>query len=455
MDLTTEKERLSGWGRYPWSVSAVGRPAAVAKIAPLLASAEQGLIARGCGRSYGDSALCAGGCVVNMERLDHFIAFDPGTGVVTAEAGVTLRGLIEVVLPHGWFLPTTPGTQLVTLGGTIAADVHGKNHHVDGSFGTWVRGIDLLLADGRVVSIGPGQDAELFWATVGGMGLTGIILRATLQLRRAETAYYRARFLKTGSLDETLEQLAATAADYRYSVGWIDCLGGKRQRGRSVLMLANEAGMADLPARLRQAPLQVSTPRMKRVPVDFPGWALNCWSVRAFNTLYYHSNRAGERIIDYRRYFYPLDAVADWNRIYGRRGFIQYQALFPLATARAGLQQLLAVLDQFGLASFLAVIKRCGPSNPAPLSYLHEGVTLALDIPQAGERLREMVRRLDAILLDHGGRLYLAKDALMSAETFARMYPRRDEFLAVKARVDPQRRFWSDQAQRVFGKYVG
>jgi FAD/FMN-containing dehydrogenase len=309
--------------------------------------------------------------------------------------------------------------------------------------------MDMVLADGSFLSCSPGTNAELFWATVGGMGLTGFISSATIQLRRCCTSYYKVDYRKARNIDETLEVLAQTAGQYTYSVGWIDCLGGSEKGGRSVLMLANDAAIDDIPHSLRSDPLTTKEGKGPAVPFQMPGWSLNRMSVGIFNYFYYSLNREGPRVAHYRSYFYPLDSISNWNRIYGKCGFIQYQALFPRETSRAGLKKVLQVINDYGLASFLAVIKTCGEGNRGLLSYLHEGVTLALDIPNAGPRLFEMSRKLDTILLDHGGRLYLAKDALTSAETFARMYPQKDQFMEIKARYDPAGRFVSEQAKRL------
>lgn len=447
----TNKQLLSGWGRFNEVESmclGVSAASAVQEAVDSLGDG-QSVCLRGLGRSYGDSAVLSKGLVLSNNRQGRFRKFDPGTGQVDVQSGLSLKDLGEVALRKGWFLPTTPGTQYVTVGGAIAADVHGKNHHVDGSWGDWVLSIDLILADGSSITCSREQNSELFWATIGGMGLTGYIASAVIQLRKCATAYYNVNYRKARNLESTLELIAETGSDYTYSVGWIDCLGGGEKGGRSVLMLANDARVEDLPDKSRAQPLQVKAKSGPNVPFDFPGFALNRYSVKAFNWLYFNANREGSRIVDYLSYFYPLDAIGNWNRIYGKRGFVQYQALFPFETARVGLKKVLHILEQFGLASFLAVIKSCGPSNSGLLSYLHEGVTLALDIPNKGPKLLEMARQLDEVLLDHGGRLYLAKDALMSARTFSRMYPNKEAFLEVKSRYDPHNRFSSDQARRL------
>jgi FAD/FMN-containing dehydrogenase len=448
--MRTATQTLAGWGNCPVERCQVARPDTVAAIREAVLNAgASGVIARGLGRAYGDSALNRDGLVATQTGLNRFLAFNPETGVLKCEAGVSFAEIVDTFLPRGWFLPTTPGTKFVTVGGAIAADVHGKNHHVDGSFGNFVDELELLTGTGEAMTCSPSKNADVFWATVGGMGLTGVILTATIRLHRVETAYYDVTYRRTRNLDESLDVFAETDEEYRYSVAWIDCLARGSGLGRSVLMLGRDARREDLPSNLRGRPLQPAKKREKTVPFDFPGGVLNPWSVRSFNTLYYAAHANARRFVDYDAYFYPLDGIRQWNRIYGRRGFVQYQALFPKETSRAGLVRLLEKVAQSGRASFLAVLKSSGAAGQGMLSYLAPGHTLALDFPNTGESLRKFTAELDRILLDHGGRLYLAKDALMSPETFAAMYPCRDEFLQVKRRIDPHGRFMSSQARRL------
>jgi decaprenylphospho-beta-D-ribofuranose 2-oxidase len=276
-----------------------------------------------------------------------------------------------------------------------------------------------------------------------------VITRLDLQLRRAPSAYCRVTYRRAANLDEAIERLAATEADYRYSVAWVDALATGRSLGRSVLMLGNDAEPDELPTSQRDRPHALPTRRRRSVPFSAPPWLLNRLAVAAFNTAFYARHRDHEAIVDYGRFFYPLDAVAHWNRLYGRRGFVQYQVLLPLETARAGLIAVLEQVAAWKKASFLTVLKKAGPAAAGPLSYMFPGYTLALDLPNTGDDLRRLTGRLDRLLLDHGGRLYLAKDATMSAETFAAMYPRLDEFRRVKNAVDPHHRFVSSQAHRV------
>ncbi len=441
---------LGGWGRAPVEACWVRAPQRFEAMQEVVVRGDSAsVIPRGLGRAYGDSALNREAGVLIQTSLHRFLAFDEATGVVECEAGTSFAELIEVFLPRGWFLPTTPGTKFVTVGGAIAADVHGKNHHADGSFGNFVESMTLLLGTGEVATCSPDDNPDLFWATVGGMGLTGIILSARIRLLRIQTSYFMVDHIKTKNIDETLEAFTSTNHRYRYSVAWIDCLATGRSLGRSVLKLANDGTVDELPERLRSRPLSLSTKLKKVVPFDFPSFALNPLSVRAFNTAYYAAQPDGQHVETYDAFFYPLDGILHWNRIYGSRGFVQYQALFPAATARQGLIDLLEAITASKRASFLAVLKACGPQGPGLLSYLHEGYTLALDFPHTGEDLYAFARHLDEILLRHGGRLYLAKDALMSKATFEAMYPRLGEFRAFKARVDPNYRFQSSQSKRL------
>lgn len=406
------------------------------------------LIARGLGRSYGDTAVNGGGGVVAMPRLNRMISFDATTGTLDCEAGVSLAEILEVFLPRGYFLPVTPGTKYVTVGGAIANDIHGKNHHCDGTFGRFVEDFTLLLADGTTLECSPQENAEVFWATLGGIGLTGIILRARIRLHPVETAYIKADYHKSPHLEDALDTMAASDEAYKYSVAWVDCLATGSSLGRSVIMQGDHAQRADLPGAFAQEPLRPKAGRGKKVPVDLPPFILNPLSVRAFNTLFYgwHGNRR-QVITPYDPYFYPLDKIQDWNRMYGRQGFIQYQATLPL-DQRQGMTKLLERMSQSRRASFLAVLKIFGESSPGPLSHPMRGYTLTLDIANR-PGLVPFLHELDSILLAHGGRLYLAKDAAATPATIAAMYPRLPEFLALKERLDPGGRFSSSMARRL------
>ncbi len=437
--------KLSGWGRYPRAECRLRGPRSEAELAALVA--EGRLIARGNGRGYGDSAMSLTN-TADMRRLDRMIAFDARAGALTAEAGVLLADIIAAVLPLGWFPAVTPGTKFVTLGGMIAADVHGKNHHRDGGIGRFVDWIDVMGADGTVRRASPRKNAELFRWTLGGMGLTGVILRARLRLRRVESGWIRQRTVPAPNLAAAMAAFEENAGA-TYSVAWIDCLASGPETGRSLLMLGEHAAVADLPRPRRRAPFETPRKRRRAVPVDLPGFALNGWTVRAFNALYWRNGlrRAGESLVDWDSYFYPLDAILGWNRIYGRRGFVQFQCVLPPATAEAGLAALLAAIAAAGQGSFLAVLKKLG-AEAGGLSFPTEGWTLALDFP-VNRRSLALIDRLDAITLDHGGRFYLAKDARLKPETLAAADPRITPFRAMRAGTGAARAFASRQSERL------
>lgn len=447
--FATTHEALAGWGNCPVEACHVARPETLGRLQELIArGGQRSFIARGLGRSYGDAALNCERGVASTAALDRILHFDASSGRIDCEGGISLERIIDRCLPQGWFLPTTPGTKHVSIGGAIAADVHGKNHHLDGSLGNFVHDIDLLIASGEIVTCSPTANTGIFWATLGGMGLTGVIVRARLKLVRTASAWCNVQYRRTANLDETLDAFAA-APQSRYSVAWLDCLAARKSLGRAVVMLADDAPVDRLPAESASRPLERRTKKTSCVPFFLPSGLLNRRTAQAFNAFYYARHGDGQRLVDYDRFFYPLDGVRNWNRIYGRRGFVQYQALFPPETSRRGLIELLEAVADSGQAAFLAVLKASGPATSGMLSFLYPGHTIALDLPNTGERLQLLVHKLDAILLKHRGRVYLAKDALTGREAFAAMYPRLAEFQAVKVRIDPQGRFSSSQARRL------
>lgn len=444
--MTVPARPLSGWGRYPVAVCRTVAPATRQDAADVPAAATEPLLARGNGRSYGDASL-GSGLTLETRKTDRVLAFAPETGLLRCEGGLLLADLIEAFVPHGFFVPVTPGTQFVTVGGMIAADVHGKNHHGAGSFCDHVESLDLSLGDGRVVSCSASVNADLFEATCGGMGLTGIILCATIRLQRIETAYISQSTQRARSLDEAMAILDAAHAS-TYAVAWIDCLASGASLGRSAIFLGEHAAVADLPPALRQAPLGRPKRPTRRVPVDLPHFALNTLSVRLFNAAYYRAQTPRTALVDLESYFYPLDAVLEWNRIYGRRGFVQYQCVLPPETSRAGLTALLTDISRRGTASFLAVLKAMGRQSFGLLSFPMPGYTLALDFP-ASDATFALLADLDAIVLAHGGRLYLAKDARMSPGLFEAGYPGLDAFRRVRQAWALTDRFRSLQSDRL------
>lgn len=444
--MTAEIE-LSGWGRWPRRTCDVATPAGPDKVVAALGTGSA--IARGLGRAYGDSAMNPER-TVSTARLDRFISFDAATGELVAEAGVSLGQIIETFLPLGFFPPVTPGTKFVTLGGAIAADVHGKNHHGAGAFGDHVLWLDLTGPDGGNLRCSTEENTDLFRATIGAMGLTGVITRAAIRLIPVETGWIRQRTVVAENLEAAIETFEANL-DVTYSVAWIDCLASGDAQGRSLVYLGEHA-RADDPDLPTGDLLNPPARRKKKVPIDAPSWALNRLSVRAFNHLYF---RAGQRapesqLIDWDTYFYPLDAVLEWNRIYGARGFAQYQCALPLEASRAGLSALLDTIAAAGLGSFLAVLKRFGKGAAnRPLSFPIEGYTLALDFPMSLAALT-LMDRLDEITLGHGGRLYLAKDSRMTQHTFEESYAtRRQAFTRIRNKLPGAERFQSLQSKRL------
>jgi len=441
--------RLAGWGRFPVETCRLFRPEKRAGIGGVLdAGGQPHYISRGLGRSYGDAALNRGAGVISHLRLNRFLSFDPAAGVLECEAGASFDEILAFALPRGFMLPVTPGTRFVTVGGAIAADVHGKNHHHDGTIARYVDELTLLTPGEGVLRCSATENAEVFWATAGGMGLTGAILSARLRLRRGESAHVRVDHVRAPDLDAALDAFARTDADYPYSVAWIDCLAKGRSMGRSVLMLGDHAPADALPRSVRD-PLARPERTRPGVPFDLPSATLNRLTVGAFNALYYATHRDGAgKLVPLDAFFYPLDAVPGWNRLYGRRGFVQYQAAVPMEAGPAAVAALLERISRSGRSSFLAVLKRFGPANPGLLSFPVAGYTLALDLP-AGPGIGEFVHGLNRLALERGGRVYLAKDALLDAETFAAMYPALPRFREIRRRLDPEGRLSSSLSRRV------
>ena len=443
------RRALVGWGRTSPSVATVHPAGNDADLQRLLASVgRRGVLARGLGRSYGDAAQNGGGVVVDMTTRNRLLSVDEEAALVSVEAGASLDQLMRRLLPRGLFVPVSPGTRQVTVGGAIAADIHGKNHHVDGSFGQHVTSLDLLVADGTVHTLTP--ESALFWATVGGMGLTGLVLRATLRMKRVESAYCVVDTERCADLDDLMLRMAEGDNRYTYSVAWVDCLARGSSLGRSVLTRGWPATADQLPQALRAHALDFGPRQLLVAPPGMPSGLLNRVTVRAFNEVWFRKaprERRGE-IQSISAFFHPLDAVGRWNRIYGPRGFLQYQVVVPFG-AEDTLRRCLGMLSGAGQASFLAVLKRFGPSSPGHLSFPAPGWTLALDVPIGAPGLGGLLDRLDDEVLAAGGREYLAKDSRLSASAVAGMYPRLEEWRAVRRSADPGGIFMSDLARRL------
>ena len=440
--------KLSGWGRYPVLDCRV-EPLREIEALPALVRRSGTLIARGNGRSYGDAALDPN-LTLSTLPLARIGEFDPETGRLTCEAGVLLADILERFVPRGWFPPVVPGTKFVTVGGMIAADVHGKNHHRDGSFGAHLESLVLFTADGAVRQCSRTEHPGLFRATVGGMGLTGVILSASFRLRPIETAFVMAETLVAPDLDETLALLEASH-EWPFTVAWTDCLGQGAKLGRSLVMRGAFLEAGALPPELATDPLRVPSRRQLRVPGDAPAMLLNRASVRCFNGFLFRraGSRSGARAVPFERFFFPLDRIGDWNRLYGRRGFLQYQCVLPGKESPAGISALLQRITKTGSGCFLAVLKLFGPAGDGLLSFPREGCTLALDFPRRSGVL-PLLDDLDAITHRHGGRVYLAKDARLAPERLREGYPRLGPFReAVAAAAGSPRRFASALSRRL------
>lgn len=437
--------KLSGWGRYLETDCEIARARSDSEAAKVLAQGP--LIARGNGRSYGDSAHYAAS-TLDMRAMNRMLQFDGEQGLLVAEAGVVLGDVVEAFLPRGWFPWVTPGTRFVTLGGMVASDVHGKNHHKEGSFSEYLEWVELLAADGVMLRCSRVENAQLFFDTIGGMGLTGVILRVAMRLRPVESGWIHQQKFMTADLASTLDLLALLDRA-TYSVAWIDCLSRGRSLGRSVVMVGEHAAYEAL-ADLQKSDRYVCGPRkIKRVPIVPPINLFNPLFSRIFNSLYYWKNFLSRKnsFIDWQTYFYPLDGVEGWNKIYGPKGFVQFQCVLPPETSRKGLTELLRTVSASGQASYLCVLKKMGPAGIGTIAFPRDGYTLAMDFPATSE-MPALMERLHQIAVSHGGRFYLTKDAVMSGETLLQSDAR---IAAFKARRQSAglNTFKSSQSERI------
>ena len=399
---------------------------------------ENRLIPYGNGRSYGDSALSEN--IIDVRARDYFLSFDEEKGVLHVQAGVLLSEVLEHFVPRGWFLKVTPGTKLITIGGAIASDVHGKNHHVEGCFSECVEEFNMMLPDGKVVTCSKEATPDLWRATCGGMGLTGVILDAKISLKKINSKYIDQTTIKTKNLKETFDAFEAYQ-DKPYSVAWIDCLAKGDEIGKCLLMVGDFRDDGKLDYRLKP---------QKSIPFNFPSFALNNWSVRAFNWLYYGKvkEKVSQQRVDIDTFFYPLDAIGHWNRIYGKKGFTQYQFILPKETSYEGLKEILTTIAESGKGSFLAVLKLYGKANDNWLSFPMEGYSLALDF-KIEKGLFELLDKLDEIVVKYKGRIYLTKDVRVSKETFEQGYPHIETFRQYRKEHKMDTKFQSHQSQRV------
>ena len=462
MELTTQS--LHGWGRTAPSTAQVLSTADVDTIAQAVKQVadenselpehkRRGVIARGMGRSYGDPAQNGGGLVVDMTPLNRIHSIDPDTGIVDVDAGVTLDQLMKAALPYGLWVPVLPGTRQVTIGGAIGPDIHGKNHHSAGSFGDHVLSMELLVADGRVLHLEPtGETAELFWATVGGMGLTGIILRARIQMTFTETAYFIADTDRTDNLDETIAfHSDGSEVNYTYSSAWFDAISGPPKTGRSTISrgsLATLDQLKEYAPKLAKDPLKFNAPQLMTVPDIFPSWTMNKVTLMAIGEAYYLMGKPSRNDVKNLTQFYqPLDLIGEWNRGYGKAGFLQYQFVVP-TDAVEPFKDIIYEIQASGHYSALNVFKLFGEGNQAPLSYPMKGWNVCVDFP-IRDGLNEFLDRLDDQVMQFGGRLYLAKESRTSAEKFHAMYPELPGWLKTRRDIDPTGVFASDMSRRL------
>ena len=456
MELHTELKSLYGWGRTaPSTAHVLSTPDVdtIAKAVQVAAESGRGVIARGMGRSYGDPAQNGGGLVVDMQPLNQIHSIDPDTGIVDVDAGVTLDQLMKAALPYGLWVPVLPGTRQVTIGGAIGPDIHGKNHHSAGSFGDHVVSMELLVADGRVLHLEPeGETSELFWATVGGMGLTGIILRARIQMTFTETAYFISDTVRTSTLDETIEEHSHGQEEgYTYSSAWFDAISAPPKTGRSTISrgsLATLDQLKEYAPKLAKDPLKFKAPQLMTVPDIFPSWTMNKLTLSAIGEAYYMMGAPSKNDIKNLTQFYqPLDLIGEWNRGYGSKGFLQYQFVVP-TDAVEPFKDIIYQIQSSGHYTALNVFKLFGEGNRAPLSYPMKGWNVCVDFP-IRDGLNSFLDRLDDQVMEFGGRLYLAKESRTSAEKFHKMYPELPGWLKTRNEIDPTGVFASDMSRRL------
>ncbi|WP_336959342.1 FAD-binding oxidoreductase [Chryseobacterium contaminans] len=403
-------QKVTNWGNFPVVEKEMRSEDSFKNIKEFVLSHNE-VIARGNGRCYGDASL--GESIFSTKKLNKFISFDRLNGIIECESGVLLSDVLEISVPQGYFLYVTPGTKFVSVGGAIASDVHGKNHHAEGCFSEYVIEFKLMVENGEIITCSREENSEKFWATIGGMGLTGIILTAKFKLKNIESAYIRQESIKADNLDEIFK-LFDESESWTYTVAWIDCLQKGKNIGRSILMRGEHAFQHELPQAMAKTPLRLKKKLQPTVPFYFPGFVLNALTVKIFNWLYYkkQSKKEVKNFIDYETFFYPLDAINEWNKIYGKSGFIQYQMVIPKESGKEGMKRILETIANSGNGSFLAVLKLFGKNNPeAYNSFPVEGYTLALDF-KVNSKLKKLVEELDSIVQEFGGRIYLTKDSM-------------------------------------------
>ena len=443
---TYKKEKLSGWGNIPMVNGPVAYAHYPSDVEAFLE--ENSFIPRGKGRSYADQATNDEQLVLKMEKMNKIIAFDESQGVLTAQAGITLEEIINIFAPRGWFTMINPGTKYVTLGGAIANDIHGKAHHADGSFINCVLEFTMILADGSVVTASRSENTDLFRASFGGLGLLGTILTVTIRLRQIESTYFKTKSIVARNLEEMMDAIDQTESEYRHSVAWIDSLASGKNLGRGVLTVGNEATFEDLPDKLRKDPLRSGDKPKATVPFYMPSFTLNKLSISVLNRVLYFLQSRDKKFAHYDPFLFPLDAINEWNRGYGKRGFIQYQFVVPEEGGREAVREIMKKITESDCKPFLNVLKKFGEASGGILSFPMKGYTFAIDFPIT-DNLEPFTHELDQMVLDAGGRIYLGKDAFLDREMFRAMYPQLEEWLKVKEKYDPHWKFTSDIARRL------
>lgn len=412
--------KLSGWGRYPLIETNIKSPNTIEEIIQEISI--DNAIARGNGRSYGDSAINKKN-TIDMRRFNRMLDFNDQTGLLVVESGMLLSEIIEIFLPRGWFPKVTPGSKFVTVGGMVACDVHGKNHQKDGSFSNYIEWLKIITPSGEIKRCSKEVDSELFNWTIGGMGLTGIILDVAFYLNSVETAWIKQKTVATKNLEQTFKIFEETL-DKTYSVAWLDSMAKGKNLGKSLIMLGEHAKVTDLPKNIKKNPFKIKKKRGFKFPFNLPSFFLNSLTVKFFNKIYYSlgANKKNYKLVDYDTYFYPLDYIRDWHKIYGKKGFAQFQCVLPLKDSFDGIHELLKFILKTGTGSFLTVLKRFGKQESL-ISFPMEGYTLTLDLPITKKNM-EVMKELDAITIKYKGRFYLAKDSRMTEQTLKKSDPR-------------------------------
>lgn len=444
------KTKVTNWGNFPVVESEYFAPRHAEQVQHILHKAEK-VIPRGNGRCYGDSALSDN--IISGLKLNKILDFDTENGIMTCQAGVLLSEILDVIVPKGFFIPVSPGTKFITVAGAIASDIHGKNHHSEGCFTQHVLNFDIILPDGSQKTCSLDENYELFCATAGGMGLTGFITRVTFRLKPIESAYIRMESIKAKNLDEIMK-LFEESGNWTYTMSWIDCLAKGKNLGKSIIMRGEHASFNELPEKYKKAPLHFKEKKKMNVPFYFPSFTLNTLSVKAFNLFYYYKQTRNfvSSVVDYDTFFYPLDSILNWNRIYGKNGFTQYQFVIPKEKSKEGLERILKKIEASGQGSFLAVLKLFGEGNPhSMISFPKEGYTLALDF-KISKKVLKLLDELDEIVEELGGRLYLTKDVRMNHALFRHTYQKYPEFKSYIENLKNGTSFTSLQSERVFGK---